>query len=231
MASSTALGAFAIVENSPGITDPPAAVRKNSQIQHHPALVHELDQLTHGHGIDPVSQPPTPSRAQTPTTPNELESSRAPSPRNREAVEALQSLWSPPINKWRFASCCLMCFANGLNDSAPGALIPYMEKTYSIGYAIVSLIFISNAIGFISAAPLIPPLLSRFGRAKTLIISQLAMLTGHLNILLAYWAYRHYETDHPPQHNTLLRTSSGHQTSKSELLLQALRNKTTASSQ
>ncbi len=50
-----------------------------------------------------------------------------------------------------------------------------------------------------------------------------------LNILLAYWAYRNYEADHPPQHNTLLRTPSGQNTSKSELLIQALKNKTTAS--
>ena len=35
--------------------------------------------------------------------------------------------------------------ANGLNDSAPGALIPYVEKWYGIGYAVVSTIWISNA--------------------------------------------------------------------------------------
>ncbi len=153
MASSAALGAFAIVENSPQLADPPAAVRKNSILRHHSTNVHELDEITPGHDIQTISRPPTPGGAQTPITPNELESSTPPSPRNGEAVEALQSLWNPPINKWRFGSCCLMCFANGLNDSAPGALIPYMEKTYSIGYAIVSLIFISNALGFISAAP------------------------------------------------------------------------------
>ncbi|KAL8981585.1 MAG: hypothetical protein Q9177_005526 [Variospora cf. flavescens] len=49
------------------------------------------------------------------------------------------------MNRWRFLSACLMCFANGLNDSAPGALIPYLEKGYEIGYAVVSLIFITNA--------------------------------------------------------------------------------------
>ncbi|KAL8646817.1 MAG: hypothetical protein Q9210_005915, partial [Variospora velana] len=82
----------------------------------------------------------------TPITPNELESSRPTSPRNGgvEAAQALQTLSNPPMNRWRFLSACLMCFANGLNDSAPGALIPYLEKGYEIGYAVVSLIFITK---------------------------------------------------------------------------------------
>lgn len=142
MAYSAALGAFVTVESSPHITDPPAAVRKHTQIRHLPPNVVELDALTLGHGHNTPSQPPTLAGAQTPFTPNELEMSRPSSPGNGEAVEIMQTLSNPRMNKWRFCSCCLMCFANGLNDSAPGALIPYMEKTYSIGYAIVSLIFI-----------------------------------------------------------------------------------------
>lgn len=47
-----------------------------------------------------------------------------------------------------------MSLSNGMNDSAPGALIPYIERDYHIGYAVVSLIFIANAPGFITAAPL-----------------------------------------------------------------------------
>jgi hypothetical protein len=43
-------------------------------------------------------------------------------------VEALQSVWNPYMNRFRLLSACLMNFANGMNDSAPGALIPYMEK-------------------------------------------------------------------------------------------------------
>ncbi|KAL4815054.1 major facilitator superfamily domain-containing protein [Aspergillus spinulosporus] len=49
--------------------------------------------------------------------------------------------------KWRLASACLMNFGNGMNDSAPGALIPYIKDDYDIGYAIVSLVFIANAAG------------------------------------------------------------------------------------
>jgi hypothetical protein len=49
-------------------------------------------------------------------------------PESDNGVEALQSVWDPHMNRYRLLSACLMNFANGVNDSAPGALIPYMEK-------------------------------------------------------------------------------------------------------
>jgi fucose permease len=55
----------------------------------------------------------------------------------------------------------------GVNDSAPGALIPYIEAHYRIGYALVSLIFIANALGFITAAPLIQEIQARWGRTRS----------------------------------------------------------------
>jgi hypothetical protein len=62
---------------------------------------------------------------------SDLEMSRPASPRlidGGEIVEAMQSLSNPPRNRYRFASGCITMFLNGLNDSAPGALIPYLEK-------------------------------------------------------------------------------------------------------
>lgn len=44
-----------------------------------------------------------------------------------DAVDALPTLNNPPMNKYRLASCCFQTFLGGLTDSAPGALIPYME--------------------------------------------------------------------------------------------------------
>ncbi len=43
-------------------------------------------------------------------------------------VEALQTVWQPYMNRFRLLAVCLMNFGNGLNDSAPGALIPYIER-------------------------------------------------------------------------------------------------------
>ncbi|KAL8661246.1 MAG: hypothetical protein Q9202_005792 [Teloschistes flavicans] len=311
MASSASFHPFFAIESNPPVTGPPVAFKKDDQIRHHPPSVNELDELTFGNRYNGPSVPLTPSGAQTPITPNELELSRPPSPIMDEAVEIMQTLSNPPMNKWRLLSACMMCFGNGLNDSAPGALIPYMEKTYSIGYAIVSLIFITNAVGFISAAPSSQPLLARWGRWRTLVLAQTCMMVGFimlvckppfpvvvlaflftglgqainlalnntfcanlanysttlglfhgsygiggtvgplmatglvsngsswsffyfisigitiLNMCMAYWAFRTYETDNPSPNHVLLRTPSGRQPSKSRLLTLALKNKTT----
>ncbi|KAL8967577.1 MAG: hypothetical protein Q9183_002854 [Haloplaca sp. 2 TL-2023] len=314
MASSAPLDAFLVIESAPPVISPPAAVKKDTQSRHIGPSILELDELTFGSRYNGPSQPTTPSGAQTPitpVTPNELEMSRPPSPRTDDAVEVMQTLSNPPMNRWRLLSACMMCFGNGLNDSAPGALIPYMETTYSIGYAVVSLIFITNAIGFISAAPSSQPLLARLGRAKTLVLAECIMMVGYImlvctppfpvvvlsflfiglgeainlalnntfcanlanyattlglfhgsygiggtigplmatalvsngrvwssfyfisigitftNLCMAYWAFRNYEKDNPASQNNLLRTPSGRQDSKTRLLAQALKSKTT----
>ncbi|KAF2755433.1 MFS efflux transporter [Pseudovirgaria hyperparasitica] len=57
-----------------------------------------------------------------------------------------------------------------------------MEKSYDIGYAIVSLIFVTNAAGFIAAAFFIDALHQRLGRAKTLMLSELMIIAGYILI-------------------------------------------------
>lgn len=73
-----------------------------------------------------------------------------------------------------------MSFGNGMNDSAPGALIPYIEKHYDIGYAIVSLIFVTNALGFICAAPFTHVLESKLGRSKSYAFAMFCLSTGYV---------------------------------------------------
>lgn len=58
-----------------------------------------------------------------------------------------------------------------------------MEKDYHIGYAIVSLIFVTNAVGFISATPIAQLLQTRLGRAKTLVLAQSFIAIGYVMIL------------------------------------------------
>ncbi|KAH8681186.1 major facilitator superfamily domain-containing protein [Xylariales sp. PMI_506] len=71
----------------------------------------------------------------------------------------------------------------GFNNSASGALIPYMEVHYNIGYAIVSLIFVGVALGFILAAPLIARLQAALGRARLLALSQLLLICGYIPVV------------------------------------------------
>ena len=40
----------------------------------------------------------------------------------------IQTVWHPYGNRFRVLAACLTCFGNGLNDSAPGALIASIEK-------------------------------------------------------------------------------------------------------
>lgn len=86
------------------------------------------------------------------------------------------------MNKWRILAACGEYFGNGLNDAAPGALIPYIETWYGIGYALVSLIWITNAIGFIIAAFTTDFIAARLGRAKSLIFSEACMIAGYVII-------------------------------------------------
>lgn len=98
---------------------------------------------------------------------------------SQDEVSVVQSLFSSPKDRWRMLSCCLINFGGGLNDSAPGALIPYMEREYGIGYAVVSLIFVTNALGFILAAPCTHFLETRLGRARSYALSLTMVAIAH----------------------------------------------------
>ena len=178
-------GNFVSIESDSPIADPPAVLSKDAHSLPDLPTAYELDTVSKGSRAiqqNGPSIPPTPSGAQTPSGPNDMEMSRPASPEH-DAVDVLQTLTSPPINRWRVLCVCLSNLGNGLNDSAPGALIPYMEKDYQIGYAIVSLIFVTNAIGFISAAPLIQAFQARFGRARTLAFAQTIMSAAYIMLV------------------------------------------------
>ena len=58
-----------------------------------------------------------------------------------------------------------------------------MEEHYHIGYAVVSLVFVSMAAGFITAAFITDTMLGKLGRAKTLIAAELVMLSAYTMIV------------------------------------------------
>ena len=80
--------------------------------------------------------------------PEDLERSEPSTPHQDGAAGIMPSFRSPAMNKWRVFSACGQYFVNGMNDSAPGPLIPYIEQWYGIGYAVVSTIWLANAVGF-----------------------------------------------------------------------------------
>lgn len=158
---------------------PPVAQTSRSGTAPRPTDV-ELDELNWGQklngpsGLSSVQATSTNERV-NPGTPRELEQSNPSTPHEDHDVQPVMGTSDTSMKKWRLAASCLMFFTHGVSDSAPGALIPYMEKDYNIGYAIVSLIFITNALGFILAAPLVQAIEHRFGRARAY------MFAGSLN--------------------------------------------------
>ena len=64
--------------------------------------------------------------------------------------------------------------------TATGALIPYMEIHYHIGFAVMSLIFVGQAVGFILAAFFNNYLLNKLRRAKVLMLAELIMIGGYI---------------------------------------------------
>lgn len=148
----------------------------------------KLDQKNYEGAITPAG-PQTPAEAYTPKwdnssqkTPDELERSQPPTPRQDKAASVMPSFFYPKMNKWRVLAACLIYFGNGMSDSAPGALIPYIEKWYKIGYAIVSLIWITNAVGFILAAFFTDLIWQKLGRAKTLMLAEAFMISAYVII-------------------------------------------------
>ena len=66
------------------------------------------------------------------------------------------------------------------NNPAPGALLPYIEEYYGVNYATVSIIFITNAIGFITAAFFVHALDQKLGRSKTLMLCEATSIVGFI---------------------------------------------------
>jgi fucose permease len=82
----------------------------------------------------------------------------------------------------RNAALLLVSTTDGL--SVVGALIPYMEDYYRIGYAVVSLVFVGNAVGFVTAAFFTDSILGKLGRAKTLVAAELVLLSAYIMLVV-----------------------------------------------
>ncbi|PSN62329.1 MFS general substrate transporter [Corynespora cassiicola Philippines] len=190
---SSALHGFFDIQPTSTLASPAATHQKNQILRRDAPTGIELDGLAFGQKYNGPAGKPGPqtpgemtSGAQTPyggtapMSPNELEISRPPSRSRDDAVGLMQTWNNPPMNKWRILCCCLIYFGNGINDSVVGALIPYMEVHYHIGYAIMSMVFVGQAAGFIIAAFFNNTLLNYLGRAKTLVLSELIMLSGYI---------------------------------------------------
>ena len=128
--------------------------------------------IAHTNNNAQAESEPLPAFSRLAATSSQLESSPPQSPRTGDATEIVQTWRSPAITKWRVLSACLGALGQGFSDSAPGALLPYIEGYYHVDYAVVSTIFVANAVGFIAAAFFVHVLDRTLGRAKTMLMCE-----------------------------------------------------------
>lgn len=135
----------------------------------------------------PSSQVPTTTTILAKETATERETLETRALSNNEPTTAMlaQSISNPPINKYRLLTASLLNFLGGMNDSAPGPLIPYMERHYAVTYAVVSTIFVANAVGFLAAAPCTNLLERKLGRARTYVLAELVMAAAFVALACA----------------------------------------------
>ncbi|TVY54956.1 Bypass of stop codon protein 6 [Lachnellula cervina] len=158
----------------------PCPSKPKASVQHGfsgPGVSLEMHNMPNTISGDPISKTQTlESRS---SSNHEPTSSSPPGP----MVDQMQTLWEPYKNRFRVLAASLTALANGMNDSANGALIGSIEKHYNIKYGTVSTIFLCNALGFIVAAFFVSSMSQRIGRAKTLVISEVFLMLGYVIIV------------------------------------------------
>ncbi|KAI9065305.1 MFS general substrate transporter [Trametes sanguinea] len=98
--------------------------------------------------------------------------------RNKEAVEPEIT---PAMRRkgWiQFATLCWSIFVAGWNDGTVGPLLPRLQSVYNVNYAVVSLIFIVNCLGFLSGASSYMYLTERFRFGVMIVFASFVGIIG-----------------------------------------------------
>ncbi|OCH87236.1 MFS general substrate transporter [Obba rivulosa] len=83
-------------------------------------------------------------------------------------------------SRLHFVALCYAFFLAGWNDGTTGPLLPIIQHHYNIGFAIISLLFVTTTVGFLSGSILNVSLNDRFGFGKTALYSgALFQLAGY----------------------------------------------------
>ncbi|KAI0676539.1 MFS general substrate transporter [Trametes maxima] len=77
------------------------------------------------------------------------------------------------------ATLCFSVFLNGWNDGTTGPLLPKIQEYYGLGFAIVSLLFIFNTIGYLSGAVANVWLTDKFGFGKVLLLGSVMQIFAY----------------------------------------------------
>ncbi|KAG8716017.1 hypothetical protein FRC11_011273 [Ceratobasidium sp. 423] len=152
--------------------------------------------------VDALSALPNASRASLSKSPGgAVARSASPSrrhPRDQEAIEmdaigktltdtASASL-APEIPAWTMSTkkewlaimaCCWCLFLAGWNDATTGPLLPTIQAHYGVNFTVVSMLFVSNCVGFISAAVINIHLTDRLGFGKVILLGAVLQVLAY----------------------------------------------------
>lgn len=107
----------------------------------------------------------------------------------------VMTIHNPEKNIYRVISLCIWTFSCGYTDAAPGALLPFIEAYYNVNYTLVSLIWMSNAVGFLTVASLAHKIQPWFGKRNSLLLGcflsvvQFAMISSGSHFALIVIAF------------------------------------------
>ncbi|KAI0631011.1 MFS general substrate transporter [Trametes polyzona] len=95
------------------------------------------------------------------------------------AISAAQKAVNRRKNAIHFATLCFTIFLNGWNDGTTGPLLPRIQSYYHLGYAVVSLLFIFNTIGYLSGAIANVWLTDKLGFGKVLLLGSIVQIFAY----------------------------------------------------
>lgn len=89
--------------------------------------------------------------------------------------------WTMSTKKeWTAISACFLClFLAGWNDATTGPLLPTIQSFYHVNFTVVSMLFISNFVGFMSAAVANVFLNDQFGFGKVILLGGLLQVVAY----------------------------------------------------
>ncbi|KAI9438606.1 MFS general substrate transporter [Lactarius indigo] len=108
---------------------------------------------------------------------------RTPPQEHKESVPGGQVVSEPNKSaeqraKIQFFSLCWTLFLIGWSDSSTGPLLPRIQSVYDVGFAVVSVIFIANCIGFVAGSTLNIFLNDKLGFGKTIVLGSVAQMVA-----------------------------------------------------
>ncbi|KAI0093477.1 major facilitator superfamily domain-containing protein [Irpex rosettiformis] len=80
----------------------------------------------------------------------------------------------------QFTVMCFIFFLNGWNDASTGPLLPTIQRAHNIGFAVVSLLFVFNSVGYVTGAVANVYLDDKIGFGKILFIGSISQLICYI---------------------------------------------------